>query len=46
VDEREYATYDIDKLAEHVTKFTLTAIDARSGISSAPSAASRTEAGR
>jgi TetR/AcrR family transcriptional regulator, regulator of cefoperazone and chloramphenicol sensitivity len=29
VDEAEYATYDIEKLAQHVTEFTLGAIDAR-----------------
>jgi TetR/AcrR family transcriptional regulator, regulator of cefoperazone and chloramphenicol sensitivity len=29
VDQREYSTYDIDKLAKHVTQFTLAAIDAK-----------------
>ena len=29
VDGEEYATYDIDKLADHVTDFTLAALDAR-----------------
>ena len=31
VDESEYATYDVDKLAAHVTKLTLAALDARVG---------------
>lgn len=29
VDESEYATYDVDKLAEHVTAFTLASLDAK-----------------
>ena len=29
IDEREYSTWDVAKLAKHVTKFTLAAIDAR-----------------
>jgi AcrR family transcriptional regulator len=30
IDEREYSTWGVSKLAEHVTKFTLASIDARS----------------
>ena len=34
IDEREYATYDVDNLASHVTEFTFGAIDARAARSS------------
>ncbi|MEX2091107.1 MAG: DUF1956 domain-containing protein, partial [Pirellulales bacterium] len=41
VDEVEYATYDVDKLAAHVTEFTLGAIDARAARASRAEGARR-----
>jgi len=44
VDGREYASYDVDKLAEHVTKFSLAAIETQAAAS--PAQSSRSEAKR
>ena len=41
IDESEYATYDVDKLAQHVTEFTLAALDARVGSSAQTAGATR-----
>ena len=38
VEQREYSSYDIDKLAEHVTKFSLAAIEAKGAAAAARSA--------
>jgi TetR/AcrR family transcriptional regulator, regulator of cefoperazone and chloramphenicol sensitivity len=41
IDEREYSTYDVAKLAQHVTGFTLASLDARFSQSAKPAGAKR-----
>jgi AcrR family transcriptional regulator len=41
IDEREYSTYDVAKLAQHVTEFTLASLDARSSRATKPAGAKR-----
>lgn len=41
IDEREYSTYDVAKLAKHVTEFTLASLDARFSQAAKPAGAKR-----
>jgi len=41
VDEVEYTTYEVDKLAKHITAFSLASVDARAGRMSCPEGTKR-----